>query len=398
MRPQAGEALAERPVALIVDKNPSVRASIRELLENSQISAIGAGSGPEALEKLHTQAIGIMVVDTESPGVAKVNLLEKVAQLRPSPLIVAIVGPDGSPPVKKLLDSGIYELFERPVDKEQGQRVVACLVRQLELQRELRELRRRLQAREGYHGIVGHSEAMEKLRREVEWLAGEELPVWITGEPGTGKELIASNIYGASARNGAPFVVVDCKEGSPENAGMSGAADLIEQAQGGILYLQGITALSQEAQEELLEKMQSIYSTEYPPVRIIASSTHSTQDALENGRLIDIIFAQQFDRPFLDRMSRLGDMIRLLAKTKLGQNHLRHLLPHKRAMLYFSQPSTRTFLSFQNACYMLGLSVSEIRGTTTSSEVKGESQEDTIRTFASPVSGSTISLKYSGLK
>jgi aspartate carbamoyltransferase catalytic subunit len=104
-----------------------------------------------------------------------------------------------------------------------------------------------------------------------------------------------------------------------------------------------------------------------------------------DGRLIDIIFAQQFDRSFLDRMSRLGDMIRLLAKTKLGQNHLRHLLPHKRAMLYFSQPSTRTFLSFQNACYMLGLSVSEIRGTTTSSEVKGESQEDTIRTFASYV-------------
>ena len=103
------------------------------------------------------------------------------------------------------------------------------------------------------------------------------------------------------------------------------------------------------------------------------------------GRLIDIIFAQQFSRPFLDHMRRLGDMIRLLAKTKLGQNHLRHLLPHKRAMLYFSQPSTRTFLSFQNACYMLGLNVSEIRGTTTSSEVKGESQEDTIRTFASYV-------------
>jgi len=103
------------------------------------------------------------------------------------------------------------------------------------------------------------------------------------------------------------------------------------------------------------------------------------------GRLIDIIFAQQFDRPFLDRLCRLADMIRILAKTKLGQNHLRHLLPHKRAMLYFSQPSTRTFLSFQNACYMLGLTVSEIRGTTTSSEVKGESPEDTIRTFASYV-------------
>jgi aspartate carbamoyltransferase catalytic subunit len=102
-------------------------------------------------------------------------------------------------------------------------------------------------------------------------------------------------------------------------------------------------------------------------------------------RLLDVIYAQQFDRPFLDYMCKLADMIRLLAKTRVGQSKLRHLLPHKRAMLYFVQPSTRTFLSFQNACHILGLTVSEIRGTSTSSEVKGESQEDTIRTFASYV-------------
>jgi len=106
----------------------------------------------------------------------------------------------------------------------------------------------------------------------------------------------------------------------------------------------------------------------------------------QNGRIFDVIFAQQFDRPFLDRMCHLADLIRQMAKTKSGQFKLRHLLPHKRAMLYFVQPSTRTFLSFQNACHILGMSVSEIRGTSTSSEVKGESPEDTIRTFASYVS------------
>ena len=104
-----------------------------------------------------------------------------------------------------------------------------------------------------------------------------------------------------------------------------------------------------------------------------------------NGRIFDVIYAQQFDREFLDSLGKLADMIRLLAKTKVGQSKLRHLLPHKRAMLYFVQPSTRTFLSFQNACHILGLTVSEIRGTSTSSEVKGESPEDTIRTFASYV-------------
>ena len=104
-----------------------------------------------------------------------------------------------------------------------------------------------------------------------------------------------------------------------------------------------------------------------------------------NNRIFDVIYAQQCDREFLDYLCNLADMIRLLAKTKVGQSKLRHLLPHKRAMLYFVQPSTRTFLSFQNACHILGLTVSEIRGTSTSSEVKGESPEDTIRTFASYV-------------
>ena len=102
-------------------------------------------------------------------------------------------------------------------------------------------------------------------------------------------------------------------------------------------------------------------------------------------RIFDVIYAQQFDRPFLDYLCNLADKIRRLAKIKLGQHKLRHLLPHKRAMLYFVQPSTRTFLSFQNACFTLGLTTSEIRGTSTSSEVKGESPEDTIRTFASYV-------------
>ena len=106
---------------------------------------------------------------------------------------------------------------------------------------------------------------------------------------------------------------------------------------------------------------------------------------MQKGRIFDVIFAQQFDRPFLKQLGELADKIRLLAKTRMGAQKLSNLLPHKRAMLYFVQPSTRTFLSFQNACYLLGLNVSESRGTSTSSEVKGESPEDTIRTFASYV-------------
>ena len=72
------------------------------------------------------------------------------------------------------------------------------------------------------------------------------------------------------------------------------------------------------------------------------------------------------------------------------------LLPTRRAMLYFTQPSTRTFLSFNNACHILGMRTSEIRDPSTSSEVKGESFEDSIRTFSSYVDVIVMRTKESG--
>lgn len=98
-----------------------------------------------------------------------------------------------------------------------------------------------------------------------------------------------------------------------------------------------------------------------------------------------ILSASQFDRPFLDRMYRLTNKIRQFDKSKEGLLYLQSLLPHRRAMLYFTQPSTRTFLSFQSACHILGIKNSEIRDTSTSSEMKGESIEDSLRTFSSYV-------------
>lgn len=105
----------------------------------------------------------------------------------------------------------------------------------------------------------------------------------------------------------------------------------------------------------------------------------------KDGRLYDCLFSQQFDRPLIDRLCALADHMRQVTKAREGDDFLRGLLAHKRAMLYFSQPSTRTFMSHMSACHILGIRVLEIRDLKTSSEVKGESQDDTIRTFASYV-------------
>jgi aspartate carbamoyltransferase catalytic subunit len=95
------------------------------------------------------------------------------------------------------------------------------------------------------------------------------------------------------------------------------------------------------------------------------------------------LIAQQFDRPLLDRIGDLATKMRKIAKTRGGMKFLQDLLSEKRAMLYFSQPSTRTFLSFYAACQILGIQAAEVRDAHTSSEVKGESQEDSVRTFSS---------------
>lgn len=103
----------------------------------------------------------------------------------------------------------------------------------------------------------------------------------------------------------------------------------------------------------------------------------------KDGRMFDCLFAQQFTPELLKELFEVANKIRKIAKSKEGLDYLRTLLSHKRAMLYFVQPSTRTFVSFQSACYILGMQVSEIRSTSTSSELKGETPEDTIRTFSS---------------
>lgn len=96
-----------------------------------------------------------------------------------------------------------------------------------------------------------------------------------------------------------------------------------------------------------------------------------------------VLQSQQFDRPMLERLCELATKIRKIGKTKGGIRFLKDLLSEKKAMLYFAQPSTRTFLSFYSACQTVGIDPAEVRDTTTSSEVKGESPEDTVRTFSS---------------
>jgi aspartate carbamoyltransferase len=112
-------------------------------------------------------------------------------------------------------------------------------------------------------------------------------------------------------------------------------------------------------------------------------TTAKVQDFQRQGRLKHIIFGQQLTTQLLEKLCRSADTIRTMAKDPNGNAQLRNLLADKRAMLYFTQPSTRTFLSFMAACQILGITCNEVRDPKTSSEVKRESRTDSIRMFSS---------------
>jgi len=111
-------------------------------------------------------------------------------------------------------------------------------------------------------------------------------------------------------------------------------------------------------------------------------TSHRIAALNRNDKPFHVVLAQQFERQTIEQLCQLADMIRTIANTRQGTQFLRTLLSHRRAMAYFIQPSTRTFLSFTAACQVLGMPHNEVRDRSTSSEVKGESEDDTIRVLS----------------
>lgn len=102
-----------------------------------------------------------------------------------------------------------------------------------------------------------------------------------------------------------------------------------------------------------------------------------------NNNIYDVLFSSQLSVDFLEYIYIITNKVRLISKTTQGKLFLKSLLSTKRVMLYFLQPSTRTFLSFLSACQNLGMDIMEVRSQQISSEFKGENFDDTIRTFSS---------------
>jgi aspartate carbamoyltransferase len=188
------------------------------------------------------------------------------------------------------------------------------------------------------------------------------------------------------------------------------AEKALEIGTGGVALMARISGLTPDAIEQGVKELESAAPDEpapkaeaepRPPEGPARTGLHEYMDWYEYERRLErpmamklpefqrgerlrhVIFSQQFDRGMLERIGQIATKMREIGETRRGLHFLSDLLRHKRAMLYFTQASTRTFLSFMAACQILGLTCNEIRDPSVSSEAKGESPLDSIRMFSS---------------
>ncbi len=278
----------DRALALVVANEAGVADPLRQILERASVECLHARSAAEALELLKAQAVQLLVVDTEAPGVTGLDLVGHGVKLDPPPVVLVVDPARDDDTAERMIRGGVHDLIRRPIETAQARRVIERALKQLELLDELRRLRRDLQSREGFHRIVGRTPAMERLRAEVDRLSTVDVSVWLYGEAGTGRELIARHLHAGSPRSEHPFVAVDCRLVAEEATPIAWSdadtprAGLLDQARGGTLYLDSVTELDLDAQGALLRAVRESTAD----VRLLVSSERSPRQSLDQGRIL----------------------------------------------------------------------------------------------------------------
>lgn len=255
-----------RKTVLIVDDEAFVRASLAELLESEGYSAVTADSAGGALQVLSNEDIDIIVTDLKMPSGDGLQLLEEVQKRAPDVPVILLTGVGTVPDAVRAMKAGAYDFLEKPVEPEQFVRVIQRAVEHRSLLSEVRYLREEVRALRGPMEMVGTSRALSEVRALISQVARTNLTVLVTGESGTGKDLVAAEIHRQSDRRGKNLVNVNCaaipealfeseffghRRGSFTSA-LSDRAGRCAEADGGTLVLDEVGTLKAEMQAKLL--------------------------------------------------------------------------------------------------------------------------------------------------
>jgi DNA-binding NtrC family response regulator len=290
---------------LVVDDDPLLLDTLREILATGGYDAHAAADGRAALAHLADARPDVVITDVKMPGFDGFALLRAVRERHPGMPVILLTG-EGSVEMalRAVREEGAYHFFEKPVDND---RLLAVVGRALAAGLEARERERlhtELRERGKFHQLIGTSEPMRRVYQLIEQVAPSSASVLITGESGTGKELVARTIHELSLRRAHEFVAINVSAipetlmeselFGHEKGAFTGAAmrrhGCFELANGGTLLLDEIAEMPALLQAKLLRVLEERTvrrlggAHEIPiDVRVLAATNREPHEAVRAG-------------------------------------------------------------------------------------------------------------------
>ncbi|MGD9124969.1 MAG: response regulator, partial [Desulfarculaceae bacterium] len=195
---------------LVVDDELGMRESIGAWLQKEGYRPVKAASGEEALALMEKESFELALVDIKMPGMDGLELLNHIKAHYPETLVVIITAYGSIESSVRAMKEGAADYLLKPFDPEQLILLLEKISTQRALLQENLALRQRLSEGDsaGFGDLIGRSTAMLSIFNLIEEISGSEAPVLITGETGTGKELVARAIHNHSRRAFGPYVTI----------------------------------------------------------------------------------------------------------------------------------------------------------------------------------------------
>ena len=289
---------------MIVDDERIVRESLLTWFEKYGHEMDTAASGLEALEKLEHKPFQVLFVDIKMPGMDGLELLERVKTDYPDILVVIITAYGSIESAVKAMRIGASDYLLKPFKPSQLSLVMARILRQQKITSDYYYLKGHLEQITRFDNIIGESAPMKKLYSLIPEVAQSDSSILITGETGTGKELVAKAIHAKSPRAELPFIAINCgalpdtlmeselfghKKGAFTGA-THARKGFLEIVCGGTLFLDEIGDISAKMQVDLLrvledKKMFSVGSKTSVDVdfRLISATRQNLEDRIKDG-------------------------------------------------------------------------------------------------------------------
>ena len=318
---------------LVVDDEADIRETVDMILRYEKYSTLLARNGEEALRLLEDPGADVVLLDVKMPGMDGLEVLAEMKRRRPDLDVIMISGHGTIHTAVEATKLGASDFIEKPLDRDRILLTVKNAARVRRLAAENVKLRGKVSERVR---ILGESAAIQKILATIDKVAPTQARVLITGENGTGKELVAKNIHERSTRADGPLIEVNCAAiprelieselFGHEKGSFTGAVGRrkgkFELADGGTLFLDEIGDMALAAQSKVLRVLEdSIVERvggESPlrvDVRVVAATNKDLREAVEAGEFREDLYYRLNVVPIhVPALAERRDDIRLLAR------------------------------------------------------------------------------------